>query len=385
MMKGFLAAMLACLGIGWADAASALQVRFYPVGRVYSYALSEDHDAHSLMVQNVAILNDGAAPVTLTSIAVQLLQGERVIDERRLGAPELERAAGNGAVLTGDMWRMLSFQFGGDRLLPSNMHLGRSTTLAPGEALLFGSQIFAYRGQRDSVRIVVNDNAAQGSIPIRSMMSQTEYQFPLQGSWYAGSGPGFNSPHRWSPMEEFAFDLVQVDARGRTYRHAGTRFTDYYAYGKPVFAAADGVVVSVIANQSEDTHAMQQPNETVEAYYTRLRQDQMTRVAQGLAGIGGNCVVIDHGNGEYSFYAHLKPGSVRVLTGDHITRGQQLGQVGSSGNSTEPHLHFQVCDGPEPLHCAGIPIRFEQGHDTLRNPAHAAQVGDFMSRPEAAH
>ena len=379
-MRALLAAIAAATCL-FAGAAEALEVRFYPTARVYAYDLASDRDAHSIIVQNVAILNDGAAPVTLTSINVQLLQGGRVMDERRLGTPELDRAAGNSAALSGDLWRMLAFQFGGDRLVPANMHLAASTTLAPGEALIFGSQIFAYRGQRDSVRVIVNDNAAQAAIPIRNTASQTRYQFPLQGVWYAGNGPGFNAPHRWSPMEEFAFDLLQVDARGQTHRRDGSRFSDYYAYGAPVFAAADGVVVMAIADQGEDPHAMQQPKESVDAYYTRLRQDQMTRVAQGTAGIAGNSVVIDHGNGEYSFYAHLKPGSVRVHVGDHIARGQQLGQLGSSGNSTEPHLHFQVCDGPDPLLCAGIPIQFEPGPDALRNPEHAPQVGDFLSRP----
>jgi murein DD-endopeptidase MepM/ murein hydrolase activator NlpD len=385
MMKSFLFAALACFFVTSVDCASALRVHFYPAGRVYAYDLGGNHDAHTLMVHNVAILNDGAAPVTITAVSVQLLDGERVIEERRLGPPELERSAGNGAVLSGDTWRMLSFQFGGDQLVPSTMHLGRSTTLAPGEALLFGSQIFAYRGQRNFVRVVVNNNAASGSIPIRSTMSQTEFLFPLQGVWYAGSGPGFDSPHRWSPMEEFAFDLLLVDAHGRTHRGDGSRFTDYYAYGKPVFAAAEGVVVSVVTDEVEDLRAMQQPGETVEAYYARLQQDQAARLARGTPGIAGDSVVLDHGNGEFSLYAHLKPGSVRVRKGEHVARGQQLGEVGSSGNSTEPHLHFQVCDGPEPLHCAGIPIRFQEGHDTLRNPAHAPQVGDFMSRPENDH
>jgi len=54
-------------------------------------------------------------------------------------------------------------------------------------------------------------------------------------------------------------------------------------------------------------------------------------------------------------YAHLKAGSVAVKVGDVVEAGQVLGKLGSSGNSTEPHLHFQVCDRPEPLQCAGIP------------------------------
>ena len=373
--------LLAALCVGAVTPAAAVEVRFYPVDRVYSYDLASDRDAHSVMVQNVALLNDGTAPTTISTVTIQLLQGERVIEERHLGPPELDQAAGNGKALSGDLWKMLSFQFGGDRLVPAEMHHGSSRTLNPGEALIFGSQMFAYRGQRDSVRVIVNDNIAHGAIPICNTMSQTRFQFPLRGIWYAGSGPGFNSAHRWSPMEEFAFDLLQVDTKGVTHRGIGSQFSDYYAYGKPVLAAADGVIVSTVTNQLEDPRSMQQPDETVEVYYARLQEDQMARVARGISGIGGNSVVIDHGNGEFSFYAHLKPGSVRVRAGQHVTGGQQIGALGSSGNSTEPHLHFQVCDSADPLRCAGIPIQFEPGHDSLRNPPHAAQVGDFMSRP----
>jgi murein DD-endopeptidase MepM/ murein hydrolase activator NlpD len=361
-----------------ASQAQALAVRFYPGDHIYSYELAPDRDAHSVMIQNVAILNDGSAPVEIASVKIELLNADRVIDERTLGAPELERAASNGSALEGDLWNMLAFQFGGDRLLPAPAHFASHTTLQPGEAILFGSQMFAYRGARDSVRVIVNDGAASGTLTIRTSMSQTAFHLPLRGPWYVGNGPTFHAPHRWSPMEEFAFDLVQVDASGQTHRGDGARFSDYYAYGQPVLAAAEGRVVTAAIGQVEDPHAMQQPGETVEAYYTRLKADQMTRVAQGATAIAGNYVVIDHGNGEFSLYAHLKPGSVRVHAGEMVRAGQELGQVGSSGNSTEPHLHFQVCDNADPLRCAGIPIRFAPGPDPLRNPDHAPQVGDFL-------
>jgi murein DD-endopeptidase MepM/ murein hydrolase activator NlpD len=69
-------------------------------------------------------------------------------------------------------------------------------------------------------------------------------------------------------------------------------------------------------------------------------------------------VVVRHGGGEHSHSVHLKPGSVRVRPGDPVQRGQPIGQLGHSGNSTEPHLHFQLTDGPDPLYSRGLPILF---------------------------
>ena len=70
--------------------------------------------------------------------------------------------------------------------------------------------------------------------------------------------------------------------------------------------------------------------------------------------IGGNYVILDHGNGEFSVYAHLKPGSVNAKVGDVVNVGQPIGKLGSSGNSSEPHLHFQVADRPAPMESDGV-------------------------------
>jgi murein DD-endopeptidase MepM/ murein hydrolase activator NlpD len=86
---------------------------------------------------------------------------------------------------------------------------------------------------------------------------------------------------------------------------------------------------------------------------------QMELLKKGYKEPAGNIVVIKHTNGEYSNYLHLKPGSVQVKAGDQVKQGQVIGKVGHSGNSTEPHLHFQVTDGEDPMYSRGIPVKFK--------------------------
>jgi murein DD-endopeptidase MepM/ murein hydrolase activator NlpD len=74
-----------------------------------------------------------------------------------------------------------------------------------------------------------------------------------------------------------------------------------------------------------------------------------------LETVGGNHVILDLGQGRYAFYAHLQPGSLRVKAGDKVRRGQVVGLVGNSGNSTEPHLHFHISDANSPLGSDGLP------------------------------
>lgn len=377
-MRFLFAAALALAALS-ATSALALEVRFYPGERVHAYELSAAQGASSVILHNIAIINDGVAPVELSEVAIELMSGDRALDRRVLGAPELTRAAAGGAGLQqSGLLAPLAFQFGGAHLLPEGTTLSSDLTLEPGEALMITSQVFAYRGARDGVRVRVNGDAAQGALAIRTSGTQTVFAFPLRGQWYNGSGASFHTHHRWTPMEEFAFDFVRYGENGRTYRRSGERFADYYAYGEPVFAAAAGRVVYAVSDQSEYVSAMKRPDETIEAYFTRLQQDQMTRIAGGAPAIGGNQVVIDHGNGEFSLYGHLRPGSVRVRVGDQVQRLQQIGAVGSSGNSTEPHLHFHVCNDGDPLMCAGIPVTFEPLELGMPDPPRQPQTGDLL-------
>ena len=62
----------------------------------------------------------------------------------------------------------------------------------------------------------------------------------------------------------------------------------------------------------------------------------------GWYGSGGNTVIINHGNGLTTLYAHMQNGSLRVSAGQRVTRGQQIGRIGGTGYVTGPHLHFEV-------------------------------------------
>ncbi len=76
-----------------------------------------------------------------------------------------------------------------------------------------------------------------------------------------------------------------------------------------------------------------------------------------LETIGGNHVIMDIGNGLFAFYAHMQPGSLRVKVGDKVTRGQVLGLLGNTGNSSEPHLHFHICNANSELASEGLAVR----------------------------
>jgi murein DD-endopeptidase MepM/ murein hydrolase activator NlpD len=65
-------------------------------------------------------------------------------------------------------------------------------------------------------------------------------------------------------------------------------------------------------------------------------------------------------NGAFALFAHMQHGSVDVAPGQVVARGQLLGRVGHSGNSTAPHLHFQLMDRADPLTAKGIPCTFRE-------------------------
>jgi Peptidase family M23 len=175
---------------------------------------------------------------------------------------------------------------------------------------------------------------------------------PLRGgAWVTANGPSNQSGHRRALIpvdampviaQRFAIDYVRVDTAGRTVAGDRARNENFYAENADAIAVADGIVVA-----TKDSIPENVPGPTSRA------------VPITLETVGGNFVIVDIGGGRYAFYAHLRPGSLRVRAGDRVKRGQVLGLVGNSGNSTEPHLHFHLADGSSPLGSEGVPYAHE--------------------------
>jgi murein DD-endopeptidase MepM/ murein hydrolase activator NlpD len=78
-----------------------------------------------------------------------------------------------------------------------------------------------------------------------------------------------------------------------------------------------------------------------------------------LRQLSGNYVIVESNDG-YAVYAHAQTGSIRVAAGDRVSAGQQLANVGHSGNSTGPHLHFHLMDHRDARQAQGIMCCFRE-------------------------
>jgi hypothetical protein len=144
--------------------------------------------------------------------------------------------------------------------------------------------------------------------------------------------------------QRYAIDFIQLDDGVNTSDGDPARNESYFIFGDAVTAVASGRVVATRDGVPENTPPNVPPN-------------------PGVNDLTGNFVVQDIGGGNFALYAHLQTGSVRVRPGDRLRRGQVLGRVGNTGNSSEPHLHFQVTDAaglPSGLEADGVPYVFDR-------------------------
>jgi murein DD-endopeptidase MepM/ murein hydrolase activator NlpD len=385
-----IASLFAVVASAWSapkenrPAAAQPEIRFCPGGGAWTYPVESQRGVSSLVLQTVALVNPAAGKeFQAESATIALLHKEETKDSRALSKTDLAAFAA-AAPQVEALKQALPGQFC-DGAAVGESRLARTTQVGAGEALVMLQQTFAWSGARDAIRVTVRGTQngrkmeIAGQLPIRPGASKTAFRFPLRGDWFIGAGPTLQSHHRWVAIEEFAYDIVKLGEGGKSYAGDGSQFSHYHAYGAPVLAAANGVVVETLNDVSEDAASMRQAGEAQADYFKRLLKEQNERIAQGPGGVVGNHVIIDHENGEFSVYAHLKTGSVRVEKGQAVKAGDEIAALGSSGNSTEPHLHFQVNDAPKAMNGAAIPARFVDFELPAEFAPRPLQTGDMVT------
>jgi hypothetical protein len=315
---------------------------------------------------DLVITNSFTADVTLTSLVVRgggkkllTLEGDALADATHqttgLGPPTRSIPPSSAVATLVDV--VLPRSAG--RTVPKRLRHRITYTFPPGAPVeaIIGSRIVRGPELRVDRRVPIEVGP-----PLRG------------GGWASANGccdPSFN--HRstllsvngaYMAPEIFAVDYVRV-AGGRTFEGDGTQNTDWFAYGAPVRAVAGGRVVSVAADRPEVP-----PGEGVAGNPTVTKPSDF----------GGNYVVVKIRPGVFANYEHLQTGSIRVEVGQRVRTGQQLGLLGNSGNTSGPHLHFGINDGPDPLGSNSLPFeidrsRFEGTAGAGPNPGEVTVTG----------
>lgn len=221
---------------------------------------------------------------------------------------------------------------------------------------------------------------------------KTSVILPLRGKILVWEGHDFYAHHLRVPLgnseiqqlgitansNNFASDFIYVDQEGRAYHDDARKLSNWYGYGKPVYAPGAGVVLASVNDIPE--------NWFDDATGTKIGHPKLP-TGKDPKDIG-NFVLIDHGNSEYSLLVHMKPGSVLVRSGDHVRQGQQVGAIGFAGDSIFPHLHYSLMSGPELFKAWGLPAYFQNFHRILGKRSIPAQKdtvnsGDFLESDAA--
>jgi peptidase M23-like protein len=284
-----------------------------------------------------------ATPLIETTKSGQALNFDLVVENKgdaKLVIDEIEATVldANGALVT---QRRLQNNGGSIEMLPQR-------EIEPGKKIV----IFNPFAEFDSALaltairydITFEDESKESiTIALRKYELKADLMLPVTGRTFVHDGHDFYSHHRrlditggmttalgiTSNMTRYASDFTIVDEKGKMFRDDGDENEEWFGWGTPILAPADGVVIKAASDRADSTRA------------NPVKLD-FEGVIKDLTLIFGNFAIIDHGNGEFSLLAHMKQGSVTIKAGDRVKRGQKIGAMGRSGDAIFPHLHYQL-------------------------------------------
>jgi hypothetical protein len=202
-------------------------------------------------------------------------------------------------------------------------------------------------------------------------------EFPLRGEWVAAHTPAERIPSHGTDQlgQRFAYDFMRVERRKGwkffrasipAYLLLGVKLQDCYGWSEPIFAPFDGTIVS-----SKDGWSERKRLHILKDLAVVIKNALVfdPRKTNDLRPVLGNHIILEMREKEiYAFFAHARCGSVRVREGEKVQLGQHLADVGHSGNSTAPHLHFHLMDRANILEAQGLPCCFRE-YQALRGGA----------------
>jgi murein DD-endopeptidase MepM/ murein hydrolase activator NlpD len=223
----------------------------------------------------------------------------------------------------------------------------------------YASYLTTFKKKTFLVNISTDNNAKINGLAIKPYTidtlpkkerNLTPLELPFKEEWtvvWGGDTKELNY-HVESESQKNAFDLLITDSTGRSFKGDGKRNADYYAFGKPLIAPADGIVVSVVDGVKDNVPG-----------------------TMNVFNVGGNTIVIKTITNEYLVFCHLQHQSIKVKEGQKVKQGDLLGNCGNTGHSSEPHLHFHIQNIEDLNSGTGIKAFFKKLH------VNGAAKGDY--------
>jgi hypothetical protein len=351
-----------------------VKIRHFAAGKKVIPAVFKEGSWSNVDIKlpDIVVENKGKEPITIQYVQAIGITGGKMVASARIQQEELaESMKKNSAAFKGGYLPSQKLSYGDIVIPPGN--LAMEGKVEPDEsAILLLSRIarlhYAGNSTIETMELAVKIWEGEKSKVLYYPVKLTHYElkgkymFPLKGDLHLAFLPFSSLHHRPAHSQEFAFDAVGANQKGvEKFTEISVdnpkKLSDYGIWGQDIYAIGDGTVVEMGDKFPESL--MSDPAQfNAPGYTEKVLKDLIGKIGFTNA-VAGNYIVIDHHNGEFSTYCHIKEGTIKVKEGDPVKKGQVLAQVGNTGNSSAPHLHFQIMDSKDFVTANGLPVMFD--------------------------